>query len=204
MKEQILVSIGREHGGGGRVIAQMIAQQLNISRTPVREALAILESEGLIEIRRGLGAFVKPLSYKDISHIFEVRHPLETLAVRTAIYRITPREIAARRESFNSILRRCENHERVPVSDFYRADAAFHDMIVERCENPYVQRFMHIINSNVRRMQLMFSNSMQDNLEEAARQHLLLLDLIEAQDIDALEAEMDRQLVIAKQRYVDV
>lgn len=183
---------------------QQIAQQLNISRTPVREALAILESEGLIEIRRGIGAFVKPLSYKDISNIFEVRRPLETLAVRTAILHITPEDIAAMREKFSDILTRYENHERVKVSEFYQADTAFHDLIVERCENPYVQRFMHTINSNVRRMQVIFSTSVQSNLKEAVQQHLRLLDLMESQNIAELEAELDKQLLTSKQRYVDV
>lgn len=183
---------------------QQIAEQLNISRTPVREALAILESEGLIEVRRGIGAFVKPMSYKDISDIYEVRGPLEALAFQTAVYHVTPEEIQALRQRFNDILVRYERRERIEIDEFYQVDAAFHDLIVERCENPYVQRFMSTINSNSHRMLRMFSNNMQSNLKEAIQQHLRLLELLEAQDVKTLEVELSEQLRMSKQRYTQI
>lgn len=181
---------------------QQIAQQLNISRTPVREALAILESEGLIEIRRGIGAFVKPLSYKDISNIFEVRRPLEALAVKSAIYHITSEDIQDMRDRFNDLLARYERNERVEVREFSELDFAFHDLIIERCENPYVRRFMHTINSNVRRLQVMF-RTIHDP-KDAIRQHLQLLQLIENRDLEALEAELDNQLDVAMRSFINV
>ena len=180
---------------------QQIAQELGISRTPVREALAILENEGLVEIRRGIGAFVKPLSYKDISDMYEVRRPMEALAFRSAAEFLTAAEIKACRDQFGALLKRCEANERVEAREFYQVDSAFHDLIVERCGNVYVQRFMHTINSNLRRMQMMFSSSIQGDMQETIRQHLLLLDLLEAKNAEELERELDRQLQISKRRY---
>ena len=91
--------------------------------------------------------------------------------------------------------------ERVEAREFYQVDSAFHDLIVERCGNVYVQRFMHTINSNLRRMQMMFSSSIQGDMQETIRQPLLLLDLLEAKNAEELERELDRQLQISKRRY---
>ena len=70
-----------------------LAAQLGMSRTPVREALRTLASEDWLEIRNGIGAYVKPLSAKDIEDLYEVRCLLEVQAARTAVSRITEEEI---------------------------------------------------------------------------------------------------------------
>ena len=52
---------------------QVIAQQLHTSRTPVHEALALLEQDGLVQIRRGIGALLTPITFEDIEYIQEAR-----------------------------------------------------------------------------------------------------------------------------------
>ena len=178
---------------------QQIAQELNISRTPVREALAILESEGLVEIRRGIGAFVKPLSYEDILNIFEVRRPLEELAVNSAIHFITEEDIRTMRERFTAMLAQCENNEPMDAAEFASLDADFHDMIIERSKNPYVQRFMRTINSNVRRIQMMVR--IINDPRDAVVQHLRLLDLMEKRDLAGLQAELENHINVALQSF---
>ena len=71
-----------------------LAQQLGMSRTPVREAMRALESEGWLDIRSGIGAYVRPLSSKDIEDLYEVRCLLEVQAAKTSIFHITDEEIS--------------------------------------------------------------------------------------------------------------
>ena len=85
-----------------------IAQQLGMSRTPVREALRALASEGFVEIRNGIGAYVKPLSSKDMEDLYEVRCLLEMQAIKTSIYRISNDEIDDLTRRFQAIYDACE------------------------------------------------------------------------------------------------
>ena len=88
-----------------------LASQLSMSRTPVREALRTLASEGFVDIRNGIGAYVKPLSSKDMEDLYEVRCLLEMQAIKTSIYRIPDAEINALEQRFQAICDACERGE---------------------------------------------------------------------------------------------
>ena len=69
---------------GAQLVAESLAHQLGVSRTPVREALMLLEREGLVESLSGRGVFVKGLELSDLLHIFEFREAIEMQALRLA------------------------------------------------------------------------------------------------------------------------
>lgn len=73
---------------GSRLSEVQIAKQLNVSRTPMREAFAQLEREGLVTIVARVGAFVRSVTLRDVAEIYTVRTALECLAVRLAAERI--------------------------------------------------------------------------------------------------------------------
>lgn len=79
---------------GDRLGEAEIAGELGISRTPVREALRILSSDGLVEINKNRGARVAEWSEEELTNVFEVRIRLEGLAARKAAERATPEQIA--------------------------------------------------------------------------------------------------------------
>jgi DNA-binding GntR family transcriptional regulator len=78
---------------GDRLGEAEIAGELGISRTPVREALRILSSDGLVEINKNRGARVAEWSEEELTNVFEVRIRLEGLAARKAAERATPEQI---------------------------------------------------------------------------------------------------------------
>lgn len=82
-----------EYMPGDRLGEAEIAGELGISRTPVREALRILSSDGLIEINKNRGARVAEWSEEELTNVFEVRIRLEGLAARKAAERATPDQI---------------------------------------------------------------------------------------------------------------
>src|SRR5699024_2733249 len=69
---------------GSRLVEQRLAEELDVSRTPVREAVRRLESEGLVVVARNRGAVVRPLDEADISDLYEVRARLEAHAADLA------------------------------------------------------------------------------------------------------------------------
>lgn len=75
---------------GSRLSEVQVAKQLNVSRTPMREAFAQLEREGLVNIVPRVGAFVRAVTLRDVEEIYTVRAALECLAVQLASERITP------------------------------------------------------------------------------------------------------------------
>ncbi len=80
---------------GQRLIEQRIAAELGLSRTPVREALRILEAEGLVVSVRNRGAIVRPLSPTEVGDLYGLRIRLESYAAELAAERITDDELAA-------------------------------------------------------------------------------------------------------------
>ena len=111
-----------------------LAERLSVSRTPVREALAALENEGLVDIRRGIGASVKPITAGDLLHIYELRKVLEPMAAKTAVYHLTNAELEHSRKQFLSLLKLRESPQ-VQVARYADVDWRFHMLIVHRSEH---------------------------------------------------------------------
>lgn len=172
---------------------QVIAQQLHTSRTPVHEALALLEQDGLVQIRRGIGALVTPITFEDIEYIQEARILLEPKAVRYALTHITREDIDELRGMLHRLQARLSNGEKISPQEFFKADFDFHNLVIARCENPYIKRFLYTINSSVRRLQVLSFNC-QYSLDSFIAQHLDLLDVIETKNPDAVEAAFKAHL----------
>ena len=163
-----------------------IAQQLGMSRTPVREALRALASEGFVEIRNGIGAYVKPLSSKDMEDLYEVRCLLEMQAIKTSIYRISNDEIDDLTRRFQAIYDACEQGDSPAQGEFSELDWELHSLLVDRCTNNYIKEIVAGNNSNLRRYQSLSVNVLGD-VHESARQHLEILRVLRSRDLDKLE-----------------
>ena len=80
---------------GERLMEIPLAEELGVSRTPIREAIRILEQEGLVVMIPRRGTYVADMSLKDVTEVFELRSILEELAAELAAERITNEEIEA-------------------------------------------------------------------------------------------------------------
>ena len=171
-----------------------IAQQLGMSRTPVREALHALASEGFVEIRNGIGAYVKPLSSKDMEDLYEVRCLLEMQAIKTSIYRISNDEIDDLTRRFQAIYDACEQGDSPAQGEFSELDWELHSLLVDRCTNNYIKEIVAGNNSNLRRYQSLSVNVLGD-VHESARQHLEILRVLRSRDLDKLEEVLHAHLM---------
>ena len=171
-----------------------IAQQLGMSRTPVREALRALASEGFVEIRNGIGAYVKPLSSKDMEDLYEVRCLLEMQAIKTSIYRISNDEIDDLTRRFQAIYDACEQGDSPAQGEFSELDWELHSLLVDRCTNNYIKEIVAGNNSNLRRYQSLSVN-VRGDVHESARQHLEILRVLRSRDLDKLEEVLHAHLM---------
>ena len=78
---------------GERLVEQRIAEDLELSRTPVREAFRMLQSEGLVQVEPNRGATVRNLTIGDITDLYELRARLEAMAAELAATRATPEQL---------------------------------------------------------------------------------------------------------------
>lgn len=170
-----------------------LAQSLGMSRTPIREALRALASEDWLEIKNGVGAYVKPLSSKDIEDLYEVRCLLEVQAAKTSVYHITDAEIDDLEQKFRGLLDRYKSGEQPGPSAFSALDWALHELIIERCQNNYIKVIMRNNNSNIKRYQLLSVEALND-IEESTLQHLNILSLLRQRDVDALTTTLQEHL----------
>lgn len=170
-----------------------LAADMGMSRTPVREALRALASEGWLEIKNGVGTLVKSISSKDIEDLYEIRCLLETYAARTAVFYITTEEIDVLEARFQGLLNICHSGGTPDPKLFSDMDWELHDLIVQRCKNNYIKSIMQTNTSNIRRYQHLSMEAFND-LEESTRQHLAILALLRSRDADALAQALQKHL----------
>jgi DNA-binding GntR family transcriptional regulator len=126
-----------EYAPGTPLVEAELAARLGASRTPVREALQRLETEGLLERRGQRGIVVRELRAEDVTCIFEIRESLELLAARRACRRMTS-PILAELHAIVSQMREAVDDP----NGMERLDTAFHDRILATAEGARLRRML--------------------------------------------------------------
>ncbi|MGH3354290.1 MAG: GntR family transcriptional regulator [Nocardioidaceae bacterium] len=182
--------IGGDLMPGDRVVENQLTKQLGISRPPLREALRVLQREGLLLQQPRKGTIVTPLTLHDVYEIFTLRREYELLAVRLALPVTDPSRLAR----VHATLAAMETSARSGDEAAYGEDSfAFHLSLVglsghRRLEEAYrsLQLQMQLCMAMNRRARVD-----EDLLQDVAR-HRRLLDLVEDGDPAAVVDELDR------------
>jgi len=111
-----------------RLDERQLAEQLGISRTPIREALAQLEREGFVEIRPRKGVYVRPKTLSEVLEIVTVWVALESMAARLVTKVASDKEIAALRKLG---VKHSKNSKRADIEEYSEANLKFHQKILE-------------------------------------------------------------------------
>jgi DNA-binding GntR family transcriptional regulator len=117
---------------GDRIHEQELTQRLNVSRTPVREALVLLERDGLVVSVPNRGTFVRKFDEQDIQEIFTMRTALENLASTLVLPKIGPEHLAHMKASIDSTIEVYEHGNLVELS---MLDLEFHRYLVALADN---------------------------------------------------------------------
>ena len=118
---------------GERLMELQLAAKLGVSRTPIREAIRMLQQEGLAVTIPRRGAEVAAMTEKDMEDVLQVREALEILAVQLASEKITKEQIAELEERLKAFEQAVETAE---VKQIAQSDIDFHDLIYTAAENP--------------------------------------------------------------------
>ncbi|MBM7787216.1 GntR family transcriptional regulator [Tenggerimyces flavus] len=177
-----------------------LADALQVSRGPVREALAQLEREGLVVLRRHRGAQVAELSRADIEEVYTLRLALEQLAVKRAAERARPEHFAV----LDSVLEQMSQlRDDYTARDAAALDVAFHDVVYQAADHRRLLRSWEQIRSQVYAFLYTRNVARHDFNEIAFREHTELRDLLAAGDAVAAQAAIETHLEGAYLRLVE-
>jgi DNA-binding GntR family transcriptional regulator len=170
---------------GDRVVENRLTSALGVSRPPLREAMRVLEQEGLIVQVPRKGAVVTPLTAHDIYEIVTLRDEIERLAVQLGVPVRSPERLERLRRAFRDLEEAAANADSSQVTE---RSFAFHLAVVglsghRRLEDTY--RSLSLQLQLCMAMNRRARASIETMLEDAAR-HRPLLDLVEAGDVDGM------------------
>ncbi len=169
--------------GGVRLRQTALAERLDIRRTPIREALARLEHEGLIELLPRGGVRVMLWKADEAVELYDLREVLDGLAARLAAGR---RDQATLARLERALARMAECVERHDPNQWFRAHVTFHEEIVRAAGNRPLDRVASVVRLSIRRFHPLLLKT-PHRLEEAYREHRETFEAIAARDPGAAE-----------------
>jgi len=187
------------YGPRDRLVLSQLAQQYQVSKTPVRDALQALQREGLVEVIPRVGYFVTAMTVKDMRDIFELRKTLESMAVELAIARITDEEIdelaaidlSYTRGSVETCVRYLQNHREL------------HYRIALASDNRWLAQYVSELLDQVQRFLFVHLN-IRDWCEELRGEHDRLIEALRQRDVVAAKASIVEQAESTKRALIGV
>ncbi|HYE81633.1 MAG TPA: GntR family transcriptional regulator [Clostridia bacterium] len=182
---------------GQPIIEQEISSTLGTSRTPVREALKQLESEGLVRHIPGRGTFVSEVTTQDVEEIFTLRSMLEILALQSAWKKISDKELEEASQHLVSLDSNCS------ADEFYKSDRMIHDLIVRNGGNRRLDSFLKNINAQIERIRIISSLTPQ-RLGKSKEEHLEIISALKERNLEKTEELLRAHINNVKESAIEV
>lgn len=171
---------------GERLMELQLASKLGVSRTPIREAIRMLEQEGLAVTMPRKGAEVAKMTLKDMEDVLEIREALDELAVRIACEKITDEQLKRlvdAKDLFETSTRTGD------VKKIAEADVSFHDVIYEATGNPKLETLLNNLREQVYRYRVEYIKDPQ-NYPVLIREHEAILLALQERNVKKAESAM--------------
>jgi DNA-binding GntR family transcriptional regulator len=182
LREQIYEYLRQEMDSGNLIPGSMInlaaiSHELGVSKTPLRDALIQLETEGFVSILPRRGIQVKKMSLQDIKESYEIIGPLEASVLLAVFDRVTP-QLIARMAHLNA--RQSDTLDNNDFESYYRLNLEFHDIFLNLTDNGALKRTLTLLK------QRLYDFPRRSYLKDWEYQHLnehqALIDCIEKGD----------------------
>ena len=163
-----------------------LAEQLGVSRTPVRDALLLLEKDGLVTLLPQKGAYVSEISVGDIEEIYELRILLEGYAARVAAMRLKAYDLKHIEASLQDAEEAFQRGDRVLTADVGRR---VHDLLVETVGNERLKTFLGELDTHYTRIRR-FAVHIPGRFEKSHQEHMEILAALHSRDTERAERAM--------------
>ena len=169
---------------GAKLNERELSEVLNVSRTPLREAIKMLAAEGLVELLPNRGAIAVELTEADILNTFEVMAGLEAQSGELAAQRITDAELNEIKALHFEML---AAYTRRDLPSYYRLNSAIHGAINAAAKNPVLTATYKQVNARLQALRFR-SNQDGEKWKGAVKEHELMIDALSARDAQAMRA----------------
>ena len=168
---------------GEQIVQESIAEQIGISRTPLRRAIATLVQQQFLEMTSRGVAYVRSFTYKELASIWEIRGVLEGLVCRLAAQRVKPQHIAYLRSLITSAAEKTTPNN---WDAYEKADHEFHNYLPSIIQDPMLTKIL----DSYQILSIALAQGLLRPPEETLPEHLEILDALEAHDADRAERAM--------------
>ncbi len=182
---------------GQRLNEGALARDLNVSRTPLREALHRLASEGLIVAVPGRGFQARPLDVKEVFDLYEARLAVESAIVELASERANPDSLDAIDAYLDESVR---EHETAPIERLVQLDEGFHERVAALTGNGELVRMLRSINARIHFFRWVDMHGRRDNTQS---EHRALIAAMRARDRDRAREVVRAHITRRKEQVVE-
>jgi DNA-binding GntR family transcriptional regulator len=174
-----------------RLTEEALCREFSVSRSPVREALRVLATNGFIKRMPNGGYAVRQVNLREIEEIYEVRLALELYAIEALAGRGAPQKaLAALRETWEGVRNAPDNRK---GEDLAELDTAFHESLAALIGNETLLREIRAINERLFVFR-MIDFDRADRVESTCAQHLNILERIGAKDVEGARAAIRKNI----------
>lgn len=194
--------IGGEYAPGTRLRAEALAARFGTSRTPVREALMLLEGDGLVEIEPRRGAVVRAFDPADLVDLYEVRAVLEARAAALAAARVTAEQLAELDAACDRAEGLTGNSART-VDTLIAANEDFHGIVIEAAGSPRLNGALRTVAGIPRPFKTVFWNDAAERARSLAA-HREIVAGLRAGSAERAESAMRLHVLNARDFLIEV
>ena len=171
---------------GQKIVQEKIAKQLGVSRTPLLKALQMLEYEMLVESIPRRGMFVKNMDWREMVEVFDCRECLEGMAVNL----LTDKKDSNIAQKLYKMMEPFLTEEAIDIAKYRKADAKFHQTIIDQCGNAMLKRMYFFGNIYSKVVQAGLVRTPEVTLPE----HIKIIKLIESGNAKAAEQKLRQHI----------
>ena len=196
LKRQIMIG---EIPPGTRMMEVELADDMGVSRTPIREAIRKLEKEGLVSIEPRRGAYASEISIKDMVDVLEVREFLEGMAAGLASKRITEEETEAIKHAVEAYRDAVESGN---TEEIIREDEIFHKLIVDCSGNKTLIQMINQVQELALRFRYIYYEDFS-RYQNMPNEHQEILDAVLSGDPEVARKSADEHVLRLKEFVVE-
>jgi DNA-binding GntR family transcriptional regulator len=201
IKEKI---ISLEFAPGQDLDEKKLMKELDLGRTPIREAILKLETENLVNFIPGKGAFVKQITLKEVKDLLETLFFIERIAAQLAVMNITPEQILEIKSVNNQINEAIINLDPINITYY---NSQFHLLIAKASNNEYIYNFIRKIREEEKRLaylcfseEVLTTHSLKDHFQLVRQQHAKIITFLEKRNVQKLDEEIINHNRLFRQR----
>ncbi|MGR3762974.1 GntR family transcriptional regulator [Rossellomorea sp. NS-SX7] len=183
--------LNRQIAPGNQLVENAIAEKVNASRTPIRNAITKLESEGLVNVIPNRGAFIVQPTIGEMVEAFEMRKKLEEMAVQKGFSHLGAEEITRMKQLLKEMRTACDQRE---ILLYQEKNNAFHLIFGEVSGNRYLVEFMEELFNRITIYMVLYDVFDEENEERDLLEHERMIHHIENGEEEELHTLLMKHL----------